>query len=248
MNGLTAADYADTGQWRLIVNIFPTGITAHLENTIHTDLEPQLLFSTEWEEDADTLLRHIENAVYDHPRVLDDFTARIIVHDRNTLFMPTAVMEENEGIDEIFYTTVFETDPADVMTDTFGDITALYSPTPGLKAFLSRTFPGAMVESALMRRVRRFRKEDGKRIYISVRKGEADFLLFDGEEFLSGSTHGVNAPSDVVYHAVNIIDVCDLVPADVSVMIEGEENVGEVCSLLERIVASVNVNTENKRR
>ena len=65
MNGLTVADFADTGQWRLILKIFNTGIVAYLENTIHTDLEPQMLFSTQWEADGVNLLRNIENAVYD---------------------------------------------------------------------------------------------------------------------------------------------------------------------------------------
>lgn len=245
MNGLTAADYADTGQWRLIVNISPTGISAHLENTIHTDLEPQLLFATEWEEDADTLLQHIENAVYDHPRVLDDFTARIIVHDRNTLFMPTAIMEENEGIEEIFYTTVFEADPADVMTDTFGDITAIYSPTPGLKGFLSRTFPGAMVESSLMRKVRLNREASGKRIYVFIRKGEADFILFDGNALFSASTHSVNAPSDIVYHAVNIMDVYGIPPSEVNAIIEGMDMAQEASGMLAGIVASIETKGEN---
>ncbi|MDE6299164.1 MAG: hypothetical protein K2M10_05925, partial [Muribaculaceae bacterium] len=64
MNGLTAADYADTGQWRLIVRIYLSGMSAFIENTIHTDLAPQLLFSSEWECEPDDLLNHIENAVY----------------------------------------------------------------------------------------------------------------------------------------------------------------------------------------
>ncbi len=40
MNGLTAADFADTGQWRLIVRIYRGGISAHLENTLHEGLSP----------------------------------------------------------------------------------------------------------------------------------------------------------------------------------------------------------------
>ena len=102
MNGLTSADFADTGQWRLILKIFPSGMSAHLENTIHTDLEPQLLFSTQWEVDGANLLRNIENAVYDHPRVLDDFSARIIIYERKVLFMPTELIEETEGAEESY--------------------------------------------------------------------------------------------------------------------------------------------------
>ncbi len=67
MTALTAADYADTGQWRLIVKIFADGISAYLENTLHDDVEPQELFTSSWENNPDGLLQRIENAVYDHP-------------------------------------------------------------------------------------------------------------------------------------------------------------------------------------
>ena len=97
MTTLTVADFADTGQWRLIVEIHTDGMKAMLENTLHDDLEPQILFSTAWDEDADALLRHIENTVYDNPRMLDDFSARILLFDRRTLFIPTHIAEQHEG-------------------------------------------------------------------------------------------------------------------------------------------------------
>ena len=238
MNGLTAADYADTGQWRLIVRIYPTGVSAHLENTLHPDLEPQLLFSSVWERGADTLLRNIENAVYDHPRVLDDFSARIIVFDSRTLFLPTALAEEAEGMEETFYTSVYTADAADVMTDTDGDITAAYSPVPGLKGFLSRTFPGARVECNLMAQVRRHRREgSGLRLFIEAREREADYILLDGESLLSASTHEWREGADIVYHAVNIMDVYGVLKSGVAVTARGDALPEDVASTLARVMA-----------
>lgn len=63
MNGLTVADFADTGQWRLILKIFNTGIVAYLENTIHTDLEPQMLFSTQWRQTGQSVAQYRECSV-----------------------------------------------------------------------------------------------------------------------------------------------------------------------------------------
>lgn len=220
MSGLTAADFADTGQWRLIVKIFRTGMSAHLENTLHPQYPPQMLFQTDWEKDEETLLSHIENAVYDHPRVLDDFSAKIIVFDPNTLFIPTPFMEESEGMEEICYTTVYDVRPEDVMTDTFGDLTAVYSPAKGLKGFLNRTFPGAMVECNLMNQIRsRIREREGARMYVTPRLLESDFILFDGEELQSASTHPVEKHSDTVYHALNILDVYGIKPEEVEVIL-----------------------------
>lgn len=240
MTTLTAADYADTGQWRLIVNIFTSGISAYLENTIHDDVEPQELFTTRWEEGSGSLLQHIENAVYDHPRVLDDFSARIVVYDRRTLFMPTELLEDTEGAEETFYTSLYESEGADVMCDTDRDITAAFSLAPGLKGFLNRTFPGARLGCNLMQEVRRHRHEgEGVRMYIVSREGEADFVLLDGSKLLSASTHTDNGGADIAYHAFNIMDVYGVNPKEAVVSVSGEEVNAEVAEVFKRFTRSI---------
>lgn len=221
MTTLTAADYADTGQWRLIVRIFSYGMSAHLENTLHDDVEPQLLFSTSWDENEGNILRNIENAVYDHPRVLDDFSARVEIYDRRTLFMPTELLTETEGIEDHYYTSVYNANEADVMCQTDGDITAAFTLAPGLKGFLVRTFPGARIVCNLMQQVSQIRKgSKGLNMKISSRKDEADFILLNGRELISASTHFTGAPTDIVYHAFNIMNAYEINPKDVAVMSE----------------------------
>lgn len=222
MTTLTVADYADTGQWRLIVNIHPSGMKAMLENTLHNDVEPQQLFSTRWEADPDTLLHNIENAVYDNPRVLDDFSARIVLFDRRTLFLPTKVAEENEGAEEEIYTSLYQAEAADVICEADRDITAVSSLASGLKGFLNRTFPGARVSTNLMMQVSNLRKENNegrKRMEVTVREQEkeADFILLDGSSLISASTHSVNSKEDVVYHIYNVIDSYGLDPCEVEI-------------------------------
>lgn len=229
MTTLTAADYADTGQWRLIVRIFSTGMSAYLENCLHEDVEPQELFSSVWGNGAEDVLRQIENAVYDHPRVLDDFSARIIVYDPRTLFMPTELLTETEGAEETYYTSLYETSESDIMCETDGDITAAFSLVAGLKGFLSRTFPGARIGCNLMGEVARLRKTgEGVRMHVACRTGEADFIFLDGKGLVSASTHVLTGDTDVAYHLFNIIDVYGYDPADVAVTTEGEPLSGEV--------------------
>ncbi|MBD5358453.1 MAG: DUF3822 family protein [Bacteroides sp.] len=239
MNILTAADYADTGQWRLIVKISASGMCAHIENTIHTDLEPQLLFATEWEPDSDNLLRNIENAVYDHPRVLEDYSARIIVYDPKTLFMPTEAMEDIEGAEENVYTSVYKADPSDVMVDIEGDLMAAHCLVTGIKGFLNRTFPGAKLESNLMSKVRTLRQtNDGVKLYLEAREREADFVLLDGRNLLSASTHPFACAADIVYHALNIIDVYELNVKTTPVMLSGEGVTEELKELFKAVNAA----------
>lgn len=236
MNGLTAADYADTGQWRLIVKISATGISAHIENTIHTQLEPQLLFSSKWEADDSNLLRNIENAVYDHPRVLDDFSARVIIYDHKTLFMPTQVMEETEGAEETVYTALYDIDPMEVMTDVNNDLTAAHCLIPGLKGFLNRTFPGAKIESNLMNKVRLQReKNEGTNMYVEVREGESDFILLDSRNLLSASTHPTGCAADAAYHIFNILDVYGLPASTTSVQLSGDAVTVELKEIIKAV-------------
>lgn len=222
MTTLTVADFADTGQWRLIVNIYTNGMTAFLENTLHSDVEPQQLFSTRWENDPDSLLHNIENAVYDNPRMLDDFSARIVLFDRRTLFIPTEVAEESEGMEEDIYTALYKAEAADVICETDGDLTAASSMTPGLKGFLYRTFPGARISTNLMALVSELRKENaggGKKMTVVERENcrEADFILLDGSALISASTHPVGGEEDVIYHVYNIIAAYGLDPVDVEI-------------------------------
>ncbi len=218
MTTLTVADFAVTGQWLLIVNIYATGMEAFLENTLHADLEPQLLFSTTWEDEPETLLRRIENAVYDNPRVLDDFSARIILFDRRTLFIPTALAEETEGYEEMVYSSLYNAEESDVVVETDGDLTAASSMAPGLKDFVMRTFPGARVASNLMYQVSSMRRTgEGKRMNVTRRGNEADFILLDGRDLISASTHPCATDDDVSYHLYNILSAYGIDRGDVAI-------------------------------
>lgn len=218
MTTLTVADFADTGQWRLIVNIHITGMEAFLENTLHDDLEPQLLFSTTWEEDSEALLRRIENAVYDNPRVLDDFSARIVLFDRRTLFIPTVLAEDTEGYEERVYTALYDSEESDVVVETDGDLTAASSLAPGLKDFIFRTFPGARVSTNLMFQVSSQRGQgEGKRMIVTRRVGESDFILLDGRALISASTHPCATDDDVIYHLYNILSAYGIDRSEVSI-------------------------------
>lgn len=206
MYELKASDFADTGQWRLVIKIKKGGLSAFLENTLHPEIELQQMCDVEWEADEKTLCKNIEEAVYENPRLLDDFATKVIIYDRRTLFIPTELAEASAGEEEELYRKVYEAETADIMTDTYKGLTAAWSPGPGVKSFLSRTFPGARVTCNLMEKVkgvlngglekwtdglREYNEDDETPLWLyeDIRDGEADLILTDGEKLLSASTH-----------------------------------------------------------
>ena len=205
MYNLTAADFADTGQWRLLLNIYGDGMEAFLENTLHPDIELQKLCKVEWDPRNDSLCRNLEEAVYNNPRLLDDFATRIVVFDPRTLFIPKSLAEESAGSEEELYQKIYKASAKDVMFDSEGDITAVWCLAPGVKSFLMRTFPGARISCNLLEKIRTERKrlkdlgrdadtpetaEDGEmKVIKEVRDGEVDLILMKGTSLISASTH-----------------------------------------------------------
>lgn len=185
----TAADFADTGQWRMILNIREDGLDAWLENTLHPELPPQKLCESEWEKDSSSLLKHLENAVYESPRLLDDFATRIVLFDSHTLFVPTHVAEESSDSESELYNQIYEARQNDIMYDTSGELTAIWSMSPGVREFLLRTFPGARLTCNLLERVRT--ATGGHQpwtLYVTLRTLEADIVLANEGELICAAT------------------------------------------------------------
>lgn len=222
----TAVRIGDTSDWRLIAVIAETGMAAWLKNIVNPT-EPVIeLFTQRWERNPDRLLENIENAVYDHPQVLDDFSADIAIVAPRTLWVPEDFNDADESEISPLFTSLYPVEDADIMRqDTAGAI-CLYSLTPGLKAFLQRTFSGAKIHShiALMATRFRDRNADMPAIYIDIREEEADIIVFDGRRLLFSATHNWISTSDIQYHLFNIVNVLGLNPRNVQISLSGERD------------------------
>lgn len=220
MYTLTAADFADTGQWRLLLKIGCTGLEAFLENTLHPEIEEQPLCAVSWDFNKDMLRQNIEDAVYNNPRLLDDFATRVILYDPRTLFIPTEIAEQAVGAEEEIYKKVYAAEDSDIMCDRDGDITAAWCLAPGVKSFLLRTFPGARITANLMEQTRQLRKENkGHTIHAIARKGEVDMIFLSDNNLISASTHEWGHTDDIAYLAINLIDVYGFDPKTVNIIL-----------------------------
>lgn len=229
-NGYRTIRTGDPSDWRLIMVLSATGIEAYLRNAENPTEEVKTILREDWNADGGNLLERIENAVYDHPQLLDDFSTDIAVQTSEALWAPESVIEgENDPAGEIFG-SVFAGAEEDIMRDYTEGRVCLYMLTPGLKGFLQRTFPGARVrchQTVLVDRLSG-RPADMPRVYIDIRRSMADFVVFDGRKLLMAVTHEWNNPDDIRYHLYNLLDVYGLDPGAVHVSVSGDRDVKNI--------------------
>ncbi len=219
----TASYRSDTGLWHLTVKVSDHGLSAFLNLKDSETEPPRTLVAVNWPKDRDGLMAKIENTVYDHPEVLDDYSATIIVESNRTLAVPPEILKE-EGDAERLYTMVYKSHPEDVISDDTGKEAILFTLIPGMISFLRRTFPGARVRSHLSLLIEKVRKEyTGLRIYLNLRQGEADIIAMNGESLLSASVQPWREWTDIAYRVMNLIDVYGLPANECDILIEGAE-------------------------
>lgn len=216
----------DVADWHLICVIAADGMCAYLKHTDPTH-EIITLFEQKWEPDEEGLLEMIEKTVYDHPQVLEDFSADICVVAPNSLWVPTDLLDDDEDTAYDMYKTVYGLDAKDVLEDEIGEATCLYALTSGLRGFLQRTFPGSNIRSHLGVMVKRFseRSADMPRVYLDIRDKEVDIIAFESDRMISAATQCWNAPDDIQYHLFNLLNVYHLDPQNVQVSLSGLKDI-----------------------
>lgn len=228
----------DTAEWRMVIYLSSSGMSAYLKNLVNP-LEPVVaLFEENWQDDDRELLSRIESAVYDHPQLLDDFSTEIVVCSSRSLWIPDEYAGDYDEQARL-YNIVYKAEEEDIMSDSFDGMTCLFTLAPGLPAFLRRTLSGARVSSHLGVLVKRFRTRgaDMPRLYVDIREKEVDFVGLDDRKLLIASTQEWRDPNDIAYHIFNIMDVYGLDPGNTQVSLSGLRDIkqGLVKTLREQI-------------
>lgn len=221
---LTPADFADTGQWRLIIYISHVGMRAFLKHISDKSRPMAEMFSIGWKDaDSATLLNNIENVVYDHPGLLDDYATDIIIRTSKVCFVPNNFLDEDSVSEEDIFTSLFPGEGQEVIADRLRDCTALFTLVRGLDGFFSRTIPGARIRSHLAVLTEHFRrhKSAGPRIYLDIREGKTDILAFKDENLLSASVQRWKKTEDIAYRIFNLINTYGLKPLEATIYMTG---------------------------
>lgn len=218
----TAADLADTGQWRLILHIDEGGMSGWLATATPGDIPPGALFGARWADRRDNILKEIENTVYDHPRVLDDYSTDIILATDRVMWVPESELEVDNA-EETIYTALFPTLGGEAMADTLGPVPALFTSGAGLKAFIGRTFAGARVRCQMsLTAAAACTPSSRARVIIDIRQGKADMVIADRGDFKAGVSHDWGAPADIVYHLFQLLDVLAVDASGADILLAGD--------------------------
>lgn len=222
---ISAADLADTGLWRLIVNISASSVQAWLKNLADKEMPPVQLFSSRFADDnAAGVLSYIENAVYDHPRVLDDFSADIIMETEKTLWFPDDIAEDNTAASSLF-NQVYTADADDIFRDEFSDCSALYFLCPGLNGFIQRTFPGCRIHSHQGVIFDRYSREtdENPAIYVDIHQRLTTFMAFNANSLLFALSRPSLSDNEIVYTIFNAIQTYSLPAPETHIFMTGDK-------------------------
>ena len=239
-----AADRTDTGQWRLEARISRTGINAVLHAIDRPGVATRTLLDMSWPQEEEGLTTRIENAVYDNPQVLDDYSALVIIDTPFVTWVPAEIGADEDLAAEAF-TAVYGGSEAEVMADEDdsreGPV-ALYTLTPGLKSFLARTFPGARIRCAQALNVRRLMQTipEGECVAAIMRDGATDIVVIRDGKLLCAATRPEMVASDTAYHILYAAGTVGVDPASACVRLDGsEERIRSVGDILCRFCADI---------
>lgn len=219
----TSVRIDDTAEWRLVIFISDRGMSAYLKNLENPLDNIVTLFDERWQLDDTMLLHRIEECVYNHPQLFDDFATEIIICTLRALWFPEKAGRDSEMLMQGF-NSVFPNDETNVLEDEREGMTCVYSLTPGLPSFLRRTLSGAKISSHQGVLVSKFikQKSDSPVLYIDIRNEDADYILIENGKLLLASTHQWHNMMDIGYMAINIFDVYGLNPQMAQVSLSGE--------------------------
>lgn len=246
----TRADYIDNGQWHLAVDISEHGVGAWLVPDAILGRAPKVLVNETWNPSEEGLLHRIEDAVYDNPTILDDYSADIIIESERQLWLPAELYAADEECAEI-YTKIYGGEEFDVMVNETGKEKTAFTLTPGLKSFMQRSFPGARIwsQQTLLKEAG-MQPHDAYKCLVDIRNGWTDFVLLHRGELLCASSHSWKTDNDIIYMLMNILQTFDANPKETEAVFSGmretRQNIGRYVSPYLKSISQKNHDLDGK--
>lgn len=198
---------SDTAEWRLLVDISKKGVRGYLKNIERPQVKVNIIADVEFKDDND-LLHKIENAVYDHPALLDDFEADILVSTADFFFLPRAIADDEETTLKACDLIFGDTHATDLMTDALSEnLSVAYSLVSGLNPFLARTFPGSRVSCHITPMIA---DSQADAVNVWVEHQWVHFVVIKDGILQSAASRERHSDTDVFYHVLNAADLAGL--------------------------------------
>ncbi len=220
-------DISDHARWRLQLTVGDHGVRANFYDPaarrIHLYLEKS------WRCDPADALRKIEDAVYDDPVVVDDYTTCILVRPGAMVFVPRdSLPEDAEAHAEELLSLLDATENKDVWIEpATQELTALFTTPGGTRDFLARTFPTEDVHAALLpmlSHVIASFEPHGEKVWVHIDADTLDIVaLRNGAPSLINTREYEDA-ADAAYYIVYALRAIEFAPG-CEVRVSGNETV-----------------------
>lgn len=214
--------YSDSRRYNLILCMGAGRLQGWFVPYGRNDTAPALGISTAWASDPERILDSVENAVYDHPMLLEDYDCRILVDTPRLLLFPA---EAPATVIDRAMERFYDVAPEDVFTHELCGAVIAFSLCRGLRPFLSRTYAGVTPQHPLVPLCRWFSRDAGVpgriRIYADIDAPWLHLMAFSGDRLLHASTHGAATTADAAYFIFALWKQLEMTPDDGQVYISG---------------------------
>lgn len=226
-NVIPPVELADTGMWRLVMMFGDTHAEAWLKNTIDVTIPPVNLFRKSWEiTSEENPMARIRNIVFENPRVLDDFSADIIIRSDKTIWIPRDAVKEIDD-EQRYYGEIFPSLETETLIDEVDDKLCLYALCDGMTPYLQRTFAGARVLSHQSVLYNKFseRSDNKPTVYADINSYGTDIMGFNEGRLLFSITLSTNNDGDIIYYLFNAINAYNLPVEDTHIFLSGDKDI-----------------------
>lgn len=192
-----------------------------------------------------SILKSLENVVYDNPLLLSDFgKISIVVETQCVLPVPAEVTALEER--EMLMDAAFPGFDGCMYDNTTGsrNATLLFGIDNDLAAFIGRTFFGARIYHHLSPLSKYFvasaRRANGCRVYANLREKSVDVIAVDHGDILIVNTLTFNMSVDAIYYILACYHIAGLSMVETELFVSGTAAVrDEIVPVLRNYIGSV---------
>lgn len=220
-----SAEVADYRVWQLVLFVSPIGLEAIYYN--HSTGEVRHRLSSKWECSEEEMLHRLQEAVYEASSMLTDHKVVVVIESKHFVITPGSSVGDDYECESLLE-MVHSCKGDDVWVDRVEDMAIAYSFVKGLDSFLNRTF---IVENTLhhltplIGLVLSQGGDSRERMVVDIRRGRVDIVVARGDKLLIANTFEWKEDSDVTYHILNVVRLCQLNQQSVMINLYGDKDI-----------------------
>lgn len=220
---------ADTSSWGLYIRIDENNLDVMLYNPVEDN---SLIYSRIQLDgsDKESYLKSLENAVYDNPLLLNDFSRTcVLIENKYFLLVPECVTDSD--LQEKLFAeahTDYDGQDSEIIADEVLPLHALMlmSVDRKLLGFIRRAFVNPRIYNHQTPLLRYFadrrRHGNNAKMFVHLRRENADIIVYDNDGLRLANTYSFVAVDDIIYYILAVRQEMGLDAATDELLISGE--------------------------